>query len=117
MIAKSLVAAAALVGTLAVAAPLPAEAKTNLNIHIGLGVGGYYPGYYGYGDPGYYPVYSPGHISCKKGRRIVDGSGFNNVHPVDCSLPRYRYSAWRHGHKFVVTVNRFGNISNVNRLF
>ena len=115
MITKSLVAAAALAGTLAVAAPLQAEAKTNIDIHIG--VGGYYPGYYGHFGPGYYPAYKYGAISCRKGRRIVDGSGFNNVHPLDCSLPRYRYTAWRRGHKFMVTVNRVGNITNVNKLF
>lgn len=117
MIAKSLIAAAALAGTLAVAAPMPAEAKTHVNISIGFGVGGYYPGPYGYYDPGYYPVYNPGAISCRKGHHIVGWSGFNHVQAVDCSLPGYRYTAWRNGHKFVVTVNRFGNITNVNRIF
>ena len=120
MFAKSLIAAAAIAATFAVAAPLQAEAKTNVDINIGFGIGGFYPGY---AEPGYYPAYgygygyNRGHISCQKGGRIVDRSGFNRVRPVDCSLPGYRYTAWRHGHKFVVTVNRFGNITRVNRIF
>ena len=60
---------------------------------------------------------TPGHISCKKGRNIVDNSGFHIVKAIDCSLPSYKYMAWKKGHKFVVSVNRYGNIYNVNKIF
>lgn len=116
MIGKSLIAAAAVATTMAIALPATqAEAKTNIDINIGFGVGGGYygGGYYGGG----YPVYSPGNISCKKGRNIVDYSGFHNVKAIDCSLPTYKYTAWKKGHKFVVSVNRYGNIYKVNKVF
>lgn len=116
MIAKSLIAAAAIATAMAVALPATeAEAKTNIDINIGLGVGGFYPGYAG----GYYPgpVYQPNYVSCWKGGKIVDWSGFHNVQPVDCSLPSYRYTAWRNGHKFVVSMNRYGTITKVNKIF
>ena len=115
MFAKSLIAAAAIATTFAVASPVQqAEAKTHIDLNIGVGIGGFYPGYY---EPGYYPVYNPGYISCNKGRKIVDWSGFNNVHPVDCSLPGYKYTAWKNGHKFVVRLNGYGNITGVNKIF
>ncbi len=116
MIAKSLIAAAAVATTMTLALPA-SQAQAGVDINIGIGVGGY-PGYYG---PGY-PVYNPGyptyknHISCKKGRNIVDNSGFNNVKPIDCSLPRYKYTGWRFGKKYVVSVNRWGNIVKVNKI-
>ena len=120
MNAKSLIAAAAIASAMAVALPATqAEAKTHINVSIGLGFGGF-GGYYGPAYPAYYnPVYyNPGYaISCGNGRNIVDGSGFNNVTPIDCSLPGYRYTAWKHGHEFVVTVSRRGNINNVYRIF
>ena len=115
MFAKSLIAAVAIAATFTVAAPVQqAEAKTTIDFNIGLGVGGFYPGYY---EPGYYPVYNPGYISCGKGGKIVHWSGFNNVNALDCSLPGYKYSAWKNGHKFVVRVNSFGNITGVRKLF
>ena len=116
MFAKSLIAAAAVATTMAVALPATqAQAKTNIDINIGFGVGGGYgygPGYY---EGGYYP--NPGYISCKKGRKIVDWSGFHNVKAVDCSLPGYRYTAWRNGHKFMVRVSGHGNITKVTKIF
>jgi len=108
MFAKSLIAAAAVATSFALAAPLQAEAKTSIDINIG--VGGFYPGYY----DGYY---GGGYISCKKGRNIVDWSGFNAVSAIDCSLPGYRYTAWKNGHKYVVRVNGYGSITNVHKLF
>jgi hypothetical protein len=109
MIAKSLIAAAALAATMAVALPA-SQAQAGVDIKIGIGLGGFGGGY-GYGG------YHPNHISCKKGRNIVDYSGFRNVHAIDCSLPGYKYTAWKNSHKFVVSVDRFGNIYNVNKLF
>lgn len=112
MIAKSLIAAAA-VATMAAAMPMSqAEAKTTIDIDIGFGFGG---GYYG----GYYDHHhaKPKYISCKKGRKIVDWSGFNKVHAVDCSLPGYKYTAWKKGHKYLVKVNGKGHIYAVNKIF
>ena len=117
MNAKTLIAAAVLATTAAVALPASqAEAKTNIDFNIGIGVGsgyGYYGGYPVY-DP-YYPAYD--HISCKKGNKIVHWSGFNNVNAIDCSLPGYKYTGWKNGHKFVVRVNGMGNITGVNKIF
>ena len=114
---KTLIAAAAVATTFAIATPVQqAEAKTNIDINIGLGAGGFYPGYY---EPGYYPAYGygGGYISCKKGRKIVDWSGFHNVHAVDCSLPGYKYTAWKNGHKYMVRVNGHGNITGFHKIF
>jgi hypothetical protein len=117
MITKSLIAAAAVAVSLTALSPVQqAQAKVNVDINLGLG-GGYYPGY-GYGG-GYYPVYEPhyGGISCNKGRKIVDWSGFHNVNAIDCSKPVYQYHAWKNGHKFRVKVGMNGNIFGVKKLF
>ena len=112
MIGKSLIAAAAVAATVGLALPASqAQAGVGINIGIGLG-GGYFPGYY---EPGY-PVYQPNYISCKKGRNIVDNSGFNFVKAVDCSLPGYRYTGWKNGKKYLVSVNRWGNIFKVQKI-
>jgi hypothetical protein len=125
MFAKSLIAAAALATAMTFA--LPAEqAKADVDVSIGIG---FYPdpGYghgfddYGYHDSGYgwgyYPEHRPHRISCGQGRRIVDRSGFNRVRPLDCELPGYRYSAWKHGKKYVVRVNGRGSITGVSRVY
>ena len=117
MITKSLIAAAAVAASLTALAPVQqAQAKVNVDINLGFG-GGFYPGY-GYGG-GYYPVYEPhyGGISCKKGRKIVDWSGFHNVHAFDCSAPVYQYKAWKNGHKYRVKVSMNGNIIGVKKIF
>ena len=124
MITKSLIAAAAVVVSLTALAPVEqAQAKTNLNLDIGIGLGGggFYPGY-GYGGGyggGYYPVVDPYYsgISCNKGRKIVDWSGFNNAQAFDCSAPVYGYKAWKNGHKYNVRVDLSGNIIGVKKLF
>lgn len=128
MILKSLFAAAAIAAAVTVAAPAP-EARADIDVDIGIGVGGFYPGYYGSGyvyDYGYGHGYGDGYgygyrphrdvISCNKGRRIVDRSGFNRVRAIDCSLPGYRYTAWKNGRQFVVRVNGRGDIVNVRRV-
>lgn len=111
MITKSLIAAAAIASTMAVALPATQAQAGDINVKIGIGLGGGFGGSYGY------PAYYPGHISCWKGGKIVDWSGFNNVHAVDCSLPGYKYTAWKNGHKFVVRLNGHGNITGVNKIF
>ncbi len=35
---------------------------------------------------------------------------------IDCSLPGYRYTGWKNGKKYVVSVNRWGNIYKVNKI-
>jgi hypothetical protein len=132
MILKSLFAAAAVATALTVAIPAP-EAKADIDVDIGIGVGGYFPGYYrndyvydygygggyghGYGD-GYGHAYRPHRdvISCNRGRKIVDRSGFNRVRAVDCDLPGYRYTAWKNGRQFMVRMNGRGDITNVRRI-
>jgi hypothetical protein len=117
MITKSLIAAAAVAVSLTALSPVQqAQAKVNVDINLGLG-GGSYPGY-GYGG-GYYPVYEPhyGGISCNKGRKIVDWSGFPHVKANDCSKPVYQYHAWKTGHKFRDKVGMNGNIFGVKKLF
>ncbi len=117
MITKSLIAAAAIAVSLTALAPVQqAQAKVHVDINLGLG-GGYYPGY-GYGG-GYYPVYEPYYsgISCNKGRKIVNWSGFHNANAFDCSAPVYQYIAWKNGHKFKVKVSMDGNIIGVKKVF
>jgi len=126
MIAKSLIAAAALAATMTLALPAQ-EAKADVDVNIGIGFGGYAPGYhsggygYGYGHGygyGYgYPSKKPYRISCSTGRRIVDNAGFNRVKAVDCSLPGYRYTAHKRGHRYMVRVNGRGNITGVTRIY
>jgi len=117
MITKSLIAAAAVAVSLTALAPVQqAQAKVNVDINLGLG-GGFYPGY-GYGG-GYYPVYEPhyGGISCNKGRKIVNWSGFHNANAFDCSAPVYQYMAWKNGHKYKVKVGMSGDIIGVKKVF
>ncbi|MCB1379602.1 MAG: hypothetical protein KDK89_14735 [Alphaproteobacteria bacterium] len=114
MIAKSLIAAAAVASTMALAAPVQ-QAQAGVDIDVNIG-GGWYPGYgYGYDyDYGYYP--KKNFVSCHKGKKIVRWSGFHNVHAVDCSLPGYKYTGWKFGKKYIVRVNRYGNITGVHKI-
>ena len=115
MIAKTLIAAAAVVSSLVALAPEQAKAGSDLHIGVNLGVG--YPGYYpgpGYGWGPAYPVYSPSTISCHQGKQSVRWSGFKMVTPIDCSAPTYRYRAVKGGNLFRVSVNAFsGNVVKV----
>jgi hypothetical protein len=135
MIGKTLIAAAAVAATFAVALPA-SEAKADVDVDIGIGIvpGGYYAG--GYTGGGYYQggydydrAYGYGHgyghgyrpyrkgISCGTGRNIVADAGFNRVRALDCELPGYRYTARKNGHKFVVRVNARGNITDIRRVY
>lgn len=117
MITKSLIAAAAVAASLTALAPVQqAQAKVHIDVGVNLG-GGFYPGY-GYGG-GYYPVYEPYYdgISCNKGRKIVNWSGFHNANAIDCSAPVYQYMAWKNGHKFKVKVGMSGDIIGVKKIF
>lgn len=111
MIAKSLIAAAAIATTMAL---VPAQqANAGVEIDINVGIPGYYPGYYD-------PIYDPGFgaISCKKGKKILDfQKGYNNVQAVDCSLPGYKYTAWKGGNKWLVKMNGNGQVTGKSMLF
>jgi len=89
--------------------------REDVSIGIGLGAGfypGYYPGYSDYpdyyGDDDYY--YKKKHISCGKGAKIVDHSGFYNVNAFDCGKPVFKYTAWKKGKKYHVIVSNKGYI-------
>jgi hypothetical protein len=69
----------------------------------GGGGGGYGGGGGGYGGGGY----GGGRISCPRGRRIVERSGFYRVVPRDCGGRNYTYSAFRRGRPWIVRVNAF----------
>ena len=59
-----------------------------------------------------------GGISCNKGRKIVDWSGFNNVHAFDCSAPVYQLQGLEERPQVQrVKVNMYGNIIGVKKLF
>ena len=108
MIGKTLIAAAAVATSMAFALPVTqAEAKTVINVDVGFG--------YGYGYH-HHKHKKWGAISCWKGAKIVDWSGFHNVHAVDCKLPGYKYTAWKKGHKYIVKVNGYGNIYSVHKI-
>jgi hypothetical protein len=126
MITKSLIAAGAVIASLATFAPVQqAEAKVHIDVGVGLGVGGFYPGYPGYGygyGYGYAPVVDPYYgggygISCGKGRKIVKWAGFYNVNPMSCGGPVFIYEAWKAGNPYKVKVNMDGDIIKVKPLY
>ncbi len=110
MIAKSLIAAAAVASSLVAVAPQQAKADIDFNVGVNLGHPGFHPGYgygYGYGYEPVHPIYAPSRISCHEGKRAVRANGFHNVQPIDCEGHSYRYSARRGGAFYRVTVNAF----------
>jgi hypothetical protein len=70
----------------------------------GGGGGGYGGGGGGYGGGG--GGYG-GRVSCGRGRRIVERSGFYRVVPRDCGGRNYTYSAFRRGRPWIVRLNSF----------
>jgi hypothetical protein len=135
MITKSLIAAAAVAGSV-LAASTGAVAKTNWDIHIGLGAPLFdvpvytAPGYvYDY-DYDYAPVrryhrpvrrhyidVEPDYgISCSAGKRALRSRGFHDVEAYDCSAPTFGYTAWRDGGYFKVRVNTRGGIISMREI-
>ncbi len=116
MIAKTLIAAAAISAAVSTIAPVQqAEAKTKIDIDVnfGGGYGGWYPGY-GYNP---YPIYQPSYgVSCGMARNIVRNHGFYNVNAFDCSKPIYQYTAWKYGQPYKVKVSLGGAIIKVVHL-
>lgn len=110
MIAKSLIAAAAVATTMALV-PTTAQAGTNIDIDLRFGAGGWYPGFYE-------PYYAPSHISCYKGKKILDYNlGYHSVSAVDCSLPGYKYTAKKNGHKWLVRMNGNGHVTGKSKIW
>jgi hypothetical protein len=132
MIMKSVFAAAAIAGAVALGSAGSAQADPHVSVGIGFGDGGWDggPGFYdgGYGD-GYGDGYgwrrhhrrwedpAPYRISCAQGRNIVASSGFRGVYANDCSAPVYRYTAWKRGEQFRVAVSVRGRIVAVNPIY
>jgi hypothetical protein len=146
MIAKSLIAAAAIAGSVIALAPVDASAKTNWDISIGLG--GFLPSYEVYDAPIYveprpvyhapryiyeddygyeprvrrhrevrrYEVQYDNGISCKRGARVLRHEGFHDVEAYDCSAPTYGYSAWKDGDLYKVRLNSDGDIVSVRQI-
>lgn len=140
MIAKSLIAAAAVAGSVLTFTAADASAKTNWDITIGLG--GFVPTYevpvyrapvyvapryvYEYDDEPAPPRrYRRSHVEyrydshgfgCRSGARVVRSAGFNNIEAYDCSAPTFGYSAWKHGDLFKVRVSSEGDIVSVRQI-
>lgn len=144
MFIKSVVAAAAIAGAVALGSAGTANANPQVSVGIGFNLidSGYNdgwdggPGFYdgGYDDgPGSYdngPSWRPPHrprwdqprpmsrgISCAQGRNIVASSGFRGVSAYSCSAPVYRYIAWKRGEQYRISVNFRGNIVSVRPVY
>ena len=139
MFTKSILAATAVVTTLAGAVPA-AEAhhkKVHVDFGVNIGTPGCYDGYY---DPAcdyppppppprrhpvYVPDYSwddPGYdegydrLSCGEGRQIVRQSGWRGVRAIECDGQNYKYSGFRRGDRWIVVLDsRTGTIIRRNR--
>ena len=109
MITKSILAVTAVTASLMAFTPAP-EAQAGVDIDIRIGAPGY-----GYGYPYFDRRY--GRISCGTGRNIVSWRGFHKIRVVDCSLPNYKYTGWKNGHKYVVRVTGRGKVDNVHKIF
>jgi hypothetical protein len=138
MVMKSILAAAAIAGAVALGSAGAANADSQVNVGIGFNLGDSgYGGYDGYdGGSGFYqsgydddapwryrrhhprwddqPSYR---ISCAQGRSIVANSGFRGVAIRDCSAPVYRYTAWKRGEQYRIAVNMRGRIVAVNPIY
>ena len=81
--------------------------------------GGYQGGYGGY-QGGWQqrprPAYD-GYVSCRDGQRILWRSGYSGIEVQSCRGGFYRYTAWRKGKQFLVSVDGRGYISRLRRLY
>ena len=120
MIAKSLIAAAAVAASLTALAPVQEAQAKHFNLDVNIYGPGFNPGYgYGYGYPGYYPVVDPyfgGGKSCWQVKHKLQNLNFNFVHPYDCNGPVYHYTAKKFGNPVKVTANWHGTILSVKYL-
>jgi hypothetical protein len=140
MFVKSILAAAAIVSTVALGTATSAQADPNVNFSFGVGFGMpvYDAGYqdqfedpyfgrrfhhrrhfhHGWNDFADVPP-PPVHygISCGNGREILRQRGFRNVQAYSCQGPTYGYQAWKRGEFFRVAVNFRGQIVSVQPAF
>ena len=118
MISNVLLVSAAAAGLL-LAQPQNASAGVDVDVSLGGSLyypaQPYYPAQYDYtGYPSYPSYHHNGNydedhdydrINCWEGRRIVRGSGYRNVRTVRCYGDVYRYSGWKRGHQWRVSVD------------
>lgn len=133
MFIKSFIAAAALATAVSLGSAGAAQADSGVSVGIGFGDGyGGWGGGSGAYDGGYDDGYSWRRrydrrwdeprpmrrgISCAEGRNIVAASGFRGVFANDCSAPVYRYTGWKRGQQFRISVSFRGNIVGVNPIY
>jgi hypothetical protein len=108
MIAKSLIAAAAVAAVAATASSPAFAKKLDLDVYLGVPGPGYYePSYPVYDEPVYRrPRAEYYGISCEEGRNNVRDEGFRKVRAIDCSGRRYTYRARQGGNPYIVKVSR-----------
>lgn len=90
----------------------------------GGGYGGYNNGYGGYNGGDYggyrprppYPVYD-GWVSCRDGRRILWRSGYSDIEVQSCRGGYYRYTAWRNGKQYLMSVDAQGDVARLRRIY
>lgn len=125
MIAKSLIAAAAVAISVAGFSATSANAgKWDVDINL-------YPDYgygVGYGIGAGYPIYDepiyhhrPHHVvrvSCEEGAWSVRSAGFRKVRVNECDGRSYTYTGKRHGERFLIKVSsRSGEIISVRSFY
>jgi hypothetical protein len=58
-----------------------------------------------------------GRVSCQQAGRMLRNRGWYRVRAVNCSGKRYRFTAWRKGDKYLISVSAWrGRILSVNQL-
>jgi hypothetical protein len=97
MVSKFLLVSAA-AGGLMLAQPQTANAGMDVNIGIGGFYGGHPSNYYDHD-------YDYDRISCWQGRRIVRRAGFHGVQTLRCHGDVFRYSGWKRGQLWRVSVD------------
>jgi hypothetical protein len=118
MVSKALLVSAAAAGLL-LAQPQSASAGVNVDVNVDVNA---YPVQY-YPDYPDYPSSRPYHndddyedddydrIRCWEGRRIVRRAGYRDVRTLSCDGRIYRYSGWRRGKLWRISVSsRSGQI-------
>lgn len=108
MISKVLLVSAAAAGLLLAQ---PQKASAGVDVDVNLGGSPYYPAqpypsYPSYHhDGGYDEDEEYDRINCWQGRRIVRSAGYRNVQTQRCYGDIYRYSGWKRGHQWRVSVD------------
>jgi hypothetical protein len=116
MIAKILLVGAA-AGGLLLTQPQSASAAVSVDVSVNAYPVQYDPDYPDYSDfPRRRHHYDEEYddydrLSCWEGRRIVRWAGYRNVRTLSCDGRIFRYSGWRRGHRWRISVSsRSGEI-------